>query len=373
MPKEPNNLAGCPIVVIVEDDIGQARLTQRALQALGLTSRIEGTGAACRTAIAEEHDCVVLLDLGLPDVAEFELLTELVESERQIPLIVVTGNDDLTVAIEALRRGAWDYVVKRPDLSHLNELSYVIERNLERRALMQERNLFRSMVSHDIRNPLNIIYNYADILACEETEISESSSELIERIKDNALTTLDLVSNFVEMDRIDSGRLTLEREAVDVPALIEKVLRRHRPMAASKEVTLNLDLQSETAEAFADRAYLERVITNLISNAIKFTPSGGELTVHVSVDGDQVRIKFEDTGCGVSADECKSIFDKYSRAKTTKTIDGTGLGLYIARSVLEAHGGSIELKSEVGVGSIFDVTLPKVQATVLPAAERKSA
>lgn len=355
-------LADCPLIIVAEDDEGQARLMRRALKQLGLDCHIEGTGGGCLRAVAEANDCLVLLDLGLPDVAEFELLTRLVESDRHIPLIVVTGNDDLSVAIAALRQGAWDYVVKRPDLSHLSELSYVIERNLERRALMRERSLFRSMLSHDIRNPLNIIYNYADILG-EEMPIPEAGMELLERIKDNALTTLDLVSNFVEMDRIESGRLVFEREPVRVEALVDNVVRRHRPMAKAKGVTVAVEREDGIEDAFADRAYLDRVVANLVSNAIKFTPSGGRLTVRICSAIDDVVISFEDTGCGVAENERATIFEKYNRARSTRAVEGSGLGLYIVRSVIEAHGGSVAVESSPGVGSTFRVALPAVRAS----------
>ncbi len=350
-------LQDCPKVIVAEDDEGQARLTRRALKALGLECRLEGTGADCLRAVAEENDCIVLLDLGLPDVAEFELLTKLVGTDNQVPLIVVTGNDDLTVAIAALRSGAWDYVVKRPDLSHLNELSYVIERNLERRSLMRERSLFRSMLSHDIRNPLNIIYNYADILS-EETPVTETGHDLLERIKDNALTTLDLVSNFVEMDRIENGRLVFEREAVHVTELVSRVIRRHRPMAATKNVELLINAALNVGPADVDRAYLERVVANLIGNAIKFTGDGGKVTAEIAADDHEVTLNITDTGCGIRPEECATIFDKYSRSDSTRTIDGTGLGLFIVRSVVEAHGGTISVDSKLGVGSTFRLALP---------------
>lgn len=362
MERNPGTFADCPMIVVAEDDEGQARLMRRTLQRLGLECRIEGTGAGCLRAVAEESDCLVLLDLGLPDVDDLELLTELAESDRHIPLIVVTGNDDLKTAIAALRQGAWDYVVKRPDLSHLNELSYVIERNLERRALMRERSLFRSMLSHDIRNPLNIIYNYADILG-EEMSVPEAGIELLERIKDNALTTLDLVSNFVEMDRIESGRLVFEREPVRVDRLIDNVVRRHRPMAKAKGVGVDVERSIGIPEAYADRAYLERVVANLVSNAIKFTPGGGQVTVRIADSGDGVAISFQDTGCGVEENDRTAIFEKYRRARATRTIEGTGLGLYIVRSVVEAHGGSIEVDSQPGAGSTFRVVLPKSEPT----------
>src|SRR5690606_19543267 len=138
----------------------------------------------------------------------------------------------------------------------------------------------------------------------------EAGLELLERIKDNALTTLDLVSNFVEMDRIESGCLIFERAPVRVAELVDKVLRRHKPMAEAKGVAIAVEAVEDVGEAFADRAYLERVIANLVSNAIKFTPAGGRVTVRIAMTSEGVSLSFEDTGCGVPETERERIFDK---------------------------------------------------------------
>lgn len=346
-----------PPVLLVEDDDGHARLTERSLAKNGFTTRREATGAGCLRAVEESLDWIVLLDLGLPDVNRFEALDHLIACSQQLPVIVVTGNDDLNVAVEALRRGAWDYVVKRPDLSHLQELPYAIERNFERQRLVRERNLFRSMLSHDIRNPLNIIYNYADMVG-EEIALAPGARELLQRIKDNALTTLDLVSNFVELGRIESGKLTLERRPLCLSDLVRDVVDRHTPMALNQKLALRLDVVEEMPHVEADRAYMERVVANLVNNAIKFTPRGGTVSVRVrSVEGG-VRIDVRDSGPGIPLEEQGQIFEKYRRGNGSSGTEGTGLGLFIVRSVVEAHGGAVDVESCAGAGATFSLTLP---------------
>jgi len=346
-----------PVVVVAEDDDGHALLTQRRLTKLGYATRRAATGAACIDALAEGSDCFVLLDLGLPDAHEFEILDRVIESHPLAPVVVVTGNDDLSVAVDALRRGAWDYVVKRPDLGHLSELSHVIERNLERRSLMRDRSLFRSMISHDIRNPLNIIYNYADML--EETmPPADAGRELLERIKDNALTTLDLVSNFVELDRIEAGQLCLESAPMCFSQVVRRVVRRHQPMAENKQIALELQEPQNLPSVFGDRAYLERVVSNLISNAIKFTPDEGRVDVKLGEVATGIAVSVQDTGCGIGPNEVGSIFRKYRRTASSSTVDGSGLGLFIVQSIVEAHGGTVSVDSAIGHGATFTVTLP---------------
>ena len=346
-----------PTVLLTEDDDGHARLTERALAKYGFAVHRETTGAGCLRAIDGSFDWIVLLDLGLPDVGRFQVLDHIIAKSQQIPVIVVTGNDDLTVAVEALRRGAWDYVVKRSDLSHLQELPYAIERNFERQRLVRERNLFRSMLSHDIRNPLNIIYNYADMVG-DEMALSPGARQLLQRIKDNALTTLDLLSNFVELGRIESGKLVLERRLLCLPDLVRGVVDRHSPMALNQQLTLELDATGMIPHVEADRAYMERVVANLINNAIKFTPPGGKVTVRIRTVEAGVRIEVCDSGPGIPPAEQAQIFEKYRRGNDSKGTDGTGLGLFIVRSVVEAHGGAVEIESNEGGGAKLSLTLP---------------
>jgi len=346
-------------ILVVEDDDGHARLTERALRREGFAVQCAATGRDCLAALQAGLDAVVLLDLGLPDVAGLTVLEHIVARSEETPVIVVTGIDDLTVAVDAIRRGGWDYVVKRPDLSHLSELPHVIRRNQDRQRLVRERNLFRSMLSHDLRNPLNVIFSYADMIG-DEPQLSAGARVLLQRIKDNAATTLHLVCNFVELGRIEGGTLALERRAVCLSELARDVVGRQEALAASRGVTLRLEAAEGLPHVPGDAAYLERALANLVSNAIKFSPAGGVVVLRMAIEGPRLAIAISDTGSGIPCDELTLIFEKYRRGRSSTAVEGSGLGLFIVKSVVEAHGGAIEVASEVGVGSTFTIRLPVV-------------
>jgi signal transduction histidine kinase len=238
--------------------------------------------------------------------------------------------------------------------------------------MVRERNLFRSMLSHDIRNPLNIIYNYADMVE-EEIRGAPAARDLLQRIKDNALTTLDLVSNFVELGRIESGKLTLERRSMCLSDLVRHVVNRHLPMAHNEGLSIQLENADEIPHIDADRAYMERVITNLVSNAIKFTPRGGTVSVHVGLVEGGVGVVVRDTGRGIPQEELTQIFEKYRRGMDAEGTEGTGLGLFIVRSVIEAHGGTVSVDSSVGEGTGFTIFLPDTGPAAWSEGEARSA
>jgi len=345
-----------PTILVVEDDDGHARLIERALRQQGFQVRREATGRGCLQAVQPAGD-LVLLDLGLPDMPGLDVLEQIVARSEETAVIVVTGVDDLTVAVDAIRRGAWDYVVKRPDRGHFAELAHVIRRNQERQRLVHERNLCRSMLSHDIRNPLNIIFNYADMIA-DEPHLSPGVRLLLQRIKDNAANTLNLVSNFVELGRIEGGTLQLDRRPIDCPALAQEVIGRQDALASSRGVHLQLAADADLPQVSADAGYLERALTNLLSNAIKFTAAGGTVEVHISVEGDWLAIAVRDSGSGIPPDELGLVFEKYKRGRDSAGVEGSGLGLFIVKSVVEGHGGSVDVVSTVGDGSTFTIRLP---------------
>jgi signal transduction histidine kinase len=344
-------------ILVVEDDDGHALLTERILRREGFVVERVATGRDCLLTLEAGLDAVVLLDLGLPDLPGLTVLERVVARSEETPVICVTGVDDLTVAVDAIRRGGWDYVVKRADLSHLTELAHVIGRNQDRQRLVRERNLFRSMLSHDIRNPLNVIFNYADMIA-DEPELSAGVRLLLQRIKDNAASTLNLVCNFVELGRIEGGTLALDRRAVCLTELVREVVGRQDALASARGVVLRVVAPPDLPHAPADAAYLERALTNLVSNAIKFSPDGGVVELRLSHDGSAIAIAVHDTGAGIPADELPLIFEKYRRGRASGAVEGSGLGLFIVRSVVDAHGGAVDVASELGVGSTFTVRLP---------------
>lgn len=346
-----------PLILVVEDDEGQARLTERVLRKHGFRVQRVGTGAGALAALQLGLDTVVLLDLGLPDMPGISVLEQIVARSEETPVIVVTGVDDLTVAVDAIRRGGWDYVVKRTDLGHLNELPHVIGRNQDRQRLVRERNLFRSMLSHDIRNPLNVIFNYADMIG-DEPGLGAGARQLLQRIKDNAASTLNLVCNFVELGRIEGGTLTLDRRPLCLATLVREVVARQEALGAARGVRLTLSAAQELPHVPADGAYMERVLTNLIGNALKFSPDGATVTVALAHEEPWLAVAVSDTGPGIARDDLGAIFEKYRRGRATASVEGSGLGLFIVKSVVDAHGGTIEVRSEPGHGATFTLRLP---------------
>ena len=346
-----------PAILVVEDDDGHALLTERALRKHGFVVVREATGGGCLERLRNDGDHVVLLDLGLPDMTGQDVLEQIIARSEETPVIVVTGVDDLTVAVDAIRKGAWDYVVKRPDLSHLRELAHVIRRNQDRQRLVHERNLYRSMLSHDIKNPLHIILNYADMIE-DEPHLGHEARLMLQRIKDNAASTLSLVNNFIEVSRIEAGKLAFDRRPLCLSSVLQKIVDRQSPLAAVKGVSLRLTRAADHPEVLADRAAIERALTNLVSNAIKFTPAGGAVCVELTRTAPELHISVGDTGRGIHADDLPIIFEKYRRARETALTEGSGLGLFIVKAIVEGHGGRIGVESALGQGSTFTISLP---------------
>ena len=162
----------------------------------------------------------------------------------------------------------------------------------------------------------------------------------------------------LDLDRMESGRMTIHPERMDLNAVLDEAVNRVRPNAPNH--TLSLDLQGDLPSIHADRDRLTQVASNLLNNAVKYSPTGGRITVKSRADGGQVRIEVRDEGLGIPPEALETIFERYSRvdSQATKDIPGTGLGLPIVRQIVQLHGGKVWAESELGRGSVFHVTLP---------------
>lgn len=480
-------------VLLVEDDAQARQLSARALTRAGWSVVEVASGAACLAALHRGGAFVVLFDLGLPDMEGRELLARLAANHPDTPAIVVTRVDDLAVAVDAMQRGAWDYVVKRADHAYLEELPRVVARTAERLRLVRERNRYRgelealgtalrgtsdgvvildplgriafanhalaaawrrpeseivgrmlhefvslarddatladvlaavaecgrwsgevrresgepaiwdvtltplglsddgllrdaadaravvgifrdvsekhaleqlradflSMVTHDIRVPLTVILGYTEMLSDPEPPPEDVPKDVVSRIRESGEKIYALVCNFLDLSRIEAGRLRVDPRPVDLRPLLLQALDHHGAGAKRKGVELTLETVP-SVQAAADPVQIERVIANLLSNAIKFTPSGGSVTVDARPENGSVAVAFRDTGRGIPPDEMPRLFEKYRRLHETERTEGTGLGLFISKTIVEAHGGSIRVESTPGVGSTFTVLLPAV-------------
>ena len=218
-----------------------------------------------------------------------------------------------------------------------------------------ERAEFVAMLRHDIANPLSTALGYAELLA-DQASADSATVAVLDTIKEQLRAIGDLVSNYLHMAAIDRGTPIIHWENVDLQRLLADVEAGLALMAHDKGLTLHC--QVDHTQVRADRRQLQRVLTNLVSNAIKYTPGPGHVQVHVARDGDHVTIAVQDNGLGITPEQQARAFTKYARFHTERGIAGTGLGLYLSKGLVEAHGGEISLESAAGRGSTFRVRLP---------------
>ncbi|MEM6293324.1 MAG: HAMP domain-containing sensor histidine kinase [Myxococcota bacterium] len=266
--------------------------------------------------------------------------------------VVVTHADEvgqLLASLEALR-------------SNLHDEMSVYEEALERtRAADARKANFLNAVSHELRTPLNAVGGFAQLLLENvDVELNPSQREDVELIRDGGRQLLELINDILDMSMIESGELRLSFASTDVAALVRSVVKIHQPLVDERVVTLQAEIGPGLPSVVCDARRLRQILTNLVSNAIKFTEKGA-ITLRVAHDArrDAVVIRCIDTGVGIAEDDLVAIFEEYRQVGSVKRRSkGTGLGLAIARRIARHHGGTLRAESTPGEGSVFTLRLP---------------
>jgi signal transduction histidine kinase len=224
---------------------------------------------------------------------------------------------------------------------------------------------FISLISHELRTPLTSINGYvALLLEGEAGPLAEEQREFLTIVRKNADRLMGLVNELLDLSRIEAGKVELNRARLDLGPLIRDVASSLRLQIEAKGQQLELDLADDLPSVWADPDRVTQILTNLVSNAHKYTPAGGSIFVRARGQDGRVRVEVRDTGIGLAPDEQAQLFTRFFRArnKATREVGGTGLGLAITRSLIELHGGEISVTSAPGQGSTFCCTLPAVQS-----------
>ncbi len=410
-------------LLLIEDNPGDARLVREHLLDASGAQRFEVTNApslAGGIAFLGQGTTphIVLLDLSLPDSFGLETLARWLAAAPTLPVIVLTGSDDEALAVNAVREGAQDYLVKgridggllvqairyaierkkveedlrlaKTGLEHrveertaeLQKINAQLQGEIAERTLAQQqaaellkreqaarleveaanrsKDEFLAILSHELRTPLNAILGWAEILRTGE-QTRDEVIEGVDVIERNARSQARLVEDVLEVSRIVCGKIRLNFGRVDLAAVVDAALSSARPTASAKSITLHPMVEPLPMLSPGDADRLQQVVWNLISNAIKFTPRGGEVTVRARQDETHTEIEVTDTGIGIQPDFLPFVFDRFrqSDASITRSHGGLGLGLSISRHLVEMHGGTVSAASGgEGKGATFLISLP---------------
>jgi signal transduction histidine kinase len=220
---------------------------------------------------------------------------------------------------------------------------------------------FYSIIAHDLRSPLgNITLRTQLILRGGHGQLPKALEDDLQKIDGNLKSLVEMINDFLDLARLDNVRYELNSDPVDVGAMLAEVMEDAQPELEARQLSWSVEV-TEPAIVVGDGRRLQQVLTNLISNAVKFTPDRGAVTGRVDVLGSEIEVSVADTGRGIAPDQLATIFERYTRATDAKQeIPGTGLGLMIVREIIEAHGGSVGVDSRVGVGSRFWFRMPRM-------------
>ncbi|MBC8394478.1 MAG: response regulator [Deltaproteobacteria bacterium] len=312
-------------------------------------------------------DCKENPAVGWPikDFVQNELLNEMIEKALSMP------EDSFAEQTEELQKGAKgeddasnfharcvpfrDRVGRTlGTITVLNDITYL-------KKIDQLKSDFVSMVAHEIRSPLNSVLAQLKIMRDGLAgDVTEKQHEIMSRASEKIASLVNLSSELLSLAKKEAGLTTLERSNCDMAAIIEDQVSFHLPKAQEKEIQIELTVLPELPPIFANRHNMEEVLSNLISNAIHYTPEGGRIEVSACVEDPYLCISVSDTGYGIAAEDLDRIFDRFYRVKNEKTryIIGTGLGLPIVKSIVEAHNGRIRVESKPDSGSTFFVYIP---------------
>jgi signal transduction histidine kinase len=369
-------------ILIVDDELGLREGCRRALGRHGYKVDVAATGQEALSKVLAADFGVAFLDVIMPDISGIELLQHIHTHAPNTICIVMTAYATVELAVQAMKRGAYDFVEKPFSDDTLLEAA---ERGLDKGRLLREsaealpapemaqplgpdemalqafqEAMSASMrkVAHELRAPIAAIRSFLTLILQGYTT-PEKTREWQQRAAERADDLLKLVDDLLNLARLRDPKVESAPEIVSVEAVLKEVLGLHVPETEAKGIWLRVETRP-CGSIVADPAHIKQLWTNLVSNAIKYTPRGGQVSVRLYPEQGTIVGVVQDTGIGISKDDLPHLFDEFFRTEQAKAFSqhGTGLGLPIVRQILRDYGGEIVVASELGKGSTFTFRLP---------------
>jgi signal transduction histidine kinase len=382
-------------ILVVDDELGIREGCRRVLNREGHRVVVVATGEEGWQQIQSGQFDLVLLDVMMPDINGMELLKRTAAFDPDLVCIIITGYATIELAVQAIKEGAYDFIAKPFEA---NTLLMTVRQGLERRRLslaarrlaqleaekeaLERRNAelerealeqrmreleqldrvksdFTRTVAHELRAPVAAIQSYLRLMLDGYISLEEQR-EYLARAEQRTSTQLELIADLLDLARLQNPDLSTKCEPVNAGESLQEVCELMNSQAQEKKIVFIASIPKETPTISADPKHIKQLWSNLVSNAIRYTPEGGAVSVTMEVQDGQVATSVSDTGIGISPEELPHIFEEFYRTKAAKTHSevGTGLGLSLVKRIIETYHGHIDIQSTVGKGSTFTVTLP---------------
>ncbi len=362
-----------PKVLFVDDTEDNLDLLEFALKKKPIKMFRASSGKECLVVAEEQHPDMIVLDIQMPEMDGFETLRRLRANPEtaRIPVIFLTAikRDPQSIA-EGILLGAEEYLTKPIDLEELFARVRSIYRVMAmQRELEQVKSQFMAMLVHDLRTPLTIIISSIDYILRhygEEKPLDTDSIKLMQTVLASTRGMSFLVNDLLDLSKYQAGQIPLTKQTITIHELIEESLQPFLLQFKQRNINLITDVSVDLPRLDADSGKIVQLMTNLLSNAVKFTSDNGTVEIKVeqeaSVDQKQqfIKVTVSDTGIGVKPEEIPLLFEQYRQVSSSRKIKekGTGLGLAICKLIVQAHGGTIGVTSELNKGTSFTFTLP---------------
>ncbi len=356
------------LILIIDDDEALRDGCKQVLEKSGYTVLTARQGAEGIKLAREHMPEVAFVDLKMPNISGMEVIEILARDIPDIVLVMITGFATIMSAVEAMQKGAYDYLPKpfNPD-----QLRVLAKRALEHRALKietkrlrEEKDLleknFITFVSHEMRSPLVVIRQYIEaLMEISGDRFGADVSDIIERCRKRVQNLEEMVEHWLDISRIENGTLAQQKVSLNLASIVAKSVEEMTPLCKKKGIILETSVPDDLPAIIGDEESLVRVFTNIIGNATKYTPEGGKISVSLKSDQYYINVSISDTGSGIPPEKLELIFEPFYRCGgKNERSSGSGLGLTFCKKIMESHKGSISVSSKVGEGTTFVLTLP---------------
>ena len=362
-------------VLLIEDNPGDADLVRLRLVEgktpveVNCVQRLSDGLAS----LSAEAPAIILLDLNLPDSHGSETFRKVLDKAPDVPVVILSGQEDEALALKAVHQGVQDYLVKSEITSkHLERaMRYAVERQallrsleISRKQQLEFKNQFLSHVSHELRTPLTCIHQYVSLLYDGLAgPVTPEQHDHLNTVLKSVNQLHAMIRDLLEATRAEAGKIRIEQRCVALGELLRQAVTMMQATAEQKRIGLEIGLDRRLPLIYADPDRVLEVLLNLIDNAIKFTPAEGSIVVKaclVEADPGFVYVSVTDSGCGISPEAIPLIFERLYQDpnRVDGNRSGLGLGLYITQQLVTLHGGRIWVASQPGDGTTFTFTLP---------------